>query len=50
MEVILWIFHGDAEVRINWSPQKCPYLVYLLQGAVGVFENDLILQHLQRPH
>ena len=33
MDVILWIFHSNAKVRIYWSSQKCQYSVYLLQGA-----------------
>ena len=36
MDVILWVFHGYGNVRIYWSSQKCPYLVYLLQGVCGV--------------
>ena len=39
MDLILWIFHGNAKVRIYWSSQKCPYLVYLLQGAFEVSES-----------
>ena len=34
MDVILWIFHGNTKVRIYWFSQKCPYLVYLLQGVL----------------
>ena len=32
MDLILWIFYGNIKVRIYWSLQKGPYLVYL-QGV-----------------